>query len=88
MTTIELENASLETCVEVSGINRDRVLVTRNGRPIAVVVSVEGLDPEHVALTYDTEFWKMIRERRQQPTVTRAELEAMFAEGDLEQSKD
>ncbi len=50
-----------------------KVLLTRDGKPAAVLTSVEGLDLEQIATASDPEFWRMINERRQQPTVTLVE---------------
>jgi hypothetical protein len=42
MKTVGIEQATLDACVrEAQG---DRVLVTRGGLPVAVVVGLEGLD--------------------------------------------
>ena len=47
----------------------------RNGKPVALIVGIEGLDAEQVELGSAPSFWKQIAERRQQPTLTREELE-------------
>lgn len=73
MKTVVLEHATLETCVrEAQG---ERVVVTSNGVPVALVVGVEGLDEEQVQLASSDDFWQMIVERRRQKTLSRAELE-------------
>ena len=73
MKTVGMEQATLDACVrEAQG---DRVVVTRNGVPVALVVGVEGLDEEQVQLASDDEFWRMIVERRRQKTLSRADLE-------------
>ncbi len=62
MKTVVLEGATLDACVrEAQG---DRVVVTRNGIPVALVVGVEGLDEEQVQLASSDDFWRMIVERR------------------------
>ena len=46
MKTLGIEQASLEACVrEAQG---ERVLVTRDGRPVAIVVGLAGLDEEQL----------------------------------------
>ena len=73
MKTVLLEQATLDACVrEAQG---DRVVVTRNGVPVALVVGVEGLDEEQVQLASSDDFWRMIGERRRQKTLSRADLE-------------
>jgi hypothetical protein len=74
MIKVGLEQATLEACVVEA--QHDRVIVTRNGVPVALVVGVEGLDAEQVLLGSSDPFWRMIAERRIQTTVDRAELEA------------
>ena len=48
----------------------DRVVITRHGRPAAVLVGVEGEDWEAVVLQTDPAFWKLIRARRKQSTIS------------------
>jgi hypothetical protein len=71
--TFGVEQVTLDECVRES--QRERVVVTRDGLPVAVVVGVEGLDDEQVQLGCSDEFWQLIAERRRQKTLTRAELE-------------
>jgi len=73
MTTIGVEQTTLETCLEKS--QRERVILTRNGKPIALLVNVEGLDAEQIELGSSDKFWKMMAERRAQFTVSREQLE-------------
>ena len=81
MKTLGIEEITLDACVrEAQG---DRVLVTRDGRPVAMVVGLAGLDEDQLALGASDKFWQLITARRKQSTVTRAELEglASAAEG-------
>jgi len=71
--TIGLEHATLETCIKDA--RRDRVVVTRKGKPVALVLGVEGLDEEQVQLGSSKKFWKLIEQRRRQKTFSRRELE-------------
>jgi len=77
MRQVSLERVDLESCV--SRAQRERLVVTRNGKPVALVVGVEGLDPEQVDLGSSDRFWKLIRRRRKQRTMTRSELEQKVA---------
>ena len=54
---------------------REQVVLTRNGVPVAILVGVEGLDEEQLHLGSSDDFWKLIVERRRQKTITCAELE-------------
>ena len=73
MKLISLERANLDTCIKES--QRERVVITREGKPVALIVGVKGLDKEQLELGTSDKFWKLIRERRSQGTLSRAELE-------------
>ncbi len=49
----------------VDEAQHQRILITRRGRPAALLIGVEGQDLEQVLLANDVEFWKMIEQRRQ-----------------------
>jgi antitoxin (DNA-binding transcriptional repressor) of toxin-antitoxin stability system len=88
MKVINLERASLDTCIRES--QRERVVITREGKPVALIVGVEGLDTEQLELGTSDKFWKLIRERRSQGTLSRAELEERVGKrksGNGQQSK-
>jgi hypothetical protein len=46
-------------------------VLTRNGKPLVVLVGVKGLDWEQLELGYSDEFWPLIRRRRRQRTISR-----------------
>lgn len=73
MKSISLEQARLDVCVDDA--QRDRVVITRNGKPIALIIGVEGLDEEQLQLGSSNRFWEFIQQRRKQKTISRAELE-------------
>lgn len=73
MKTVGLEETSLDACVAEA--QYDRVVVTRNGTPVALVVGLEGLDREQLELASSREFWELIEERRKQKTFNRQQLE-------------
>jgi hypothetical protein len=73
MKTVPLEDATLDLVVAES--QEDRIILTRGGHPIALVVGVSGLDEEQIRLGSAPEFWKLIEESRGQKTISRAELE-------------
>jgi hypothetical protein len=64
---------TLDACVRDA--QRERIILTRRGIPVALVVGIEGLDEEQVQLGSSNEFWKLITERRNQKTISRTELE-------------
>ena len=53
---------------------QDQLVITRRGKPAAVMVGVEGKDWEDVVLQTSSTFWKFIEERRKEPTMSIEEL--------------
>ena len=64
----------VKECVDDS--QEDRVVITRHGKPAAVLIGVEGEDWESVVLETDPRFWKLIRARRKQATISLEQLKA------------
>ena len=73
MKTVDIQDTSLDACV--FDAQSDRVVVTRGGNPVALVVGIQGLDEEQIQLGASNEFWKLISNRRQEPTLDRSALE-------------
>jgi antitoxin (DNA-binding transcriptional repressor) of toxin-antitoxin stability system len=73
MKLVELEQANLDVCV--NDAQRERVVITRNGKPVALIVGVEGMDEEQLELGSSDKFWTLIEKRRKEKTISRAELE-------------
>jgi antitoxin (DNA-binding transcriptional repressor) of toxin-antitoxin stability system len=73
MMKIDLKRADLVACVDEA--QRERIVLTRHGKPVALVVGVEGMDQEQVQLGASEKFWRLITERRKQKTLSRARLE-------------
>ncbi len=42
----------------------ERVVITRNGKPAAVVLGLDAYDAEDLQLAGSREFWRMIEQRR------------------------
>jgi len=78
MKTVSMEDATLDRCVAEA--QQEKVILTRNGHPIALIVSVDGMDEEQIRLSSDPEFWKLMEERRRQKTISREELERRLAQ--------
>lgn len=76
MKTVGIEHATLDACVEDA--QSERVVLTRDGMPVAVVVGVAGMDEEQLQLGRSDRFWKLVAARRREDTVTRGELERMI----------
>jgi antitoxin (DNA-binding transcriptional repressor) of toxin-antitoxin stability system len=73
MKTVDIEQATLDACVQDA--QRERIVITRSGIPVALIVGIEGMDEEQVQLGSSDEFWRLIAERRRQKTMSRTELE-------------
>ncbi len=71
MNTVPLENAIPDQVVAEA--QQNRVILTRGGTPIALVLGVDGLDEEQIRLGSDPESWKLIEESRGQKTISREE---------------
>ena len=69
----------VKECVDMS--QKDKVIVTRRGKPAAVIIGVEGKDWEDVVLQTSPGFWKLIEERRRQPTISFKELKTRVKKG-------
>jgi prevent-host-death family protein len=68
---------NLSACVEES--QSERILITRRGKPAALVIGVEGHDLEQVLLAGDVGFWKTLQERRQRDaTLTSNDVRRSF----------
>jgi prevent-host-death family protein len=53
---------SLSECIDKA--QTERVLITKHGKPAAVVIGVAGQEMEDVLLQMDPKFWQMIESRR------------------------
>jgi len=73
MKIISLEHAVLDDCVEEA--QHERLVITRDGKPVALIIGLEGWDEEQIRLGGSEEFWKLIAERRSQKAIDREELE-------------
>ncbi len=73
MKVVSLEQAVLESCIEDA--QRERVVLTRNGKPVALLIGIEGMDEEQLQRASSDRFWTLIAERRAQRIINRAELE-------------
>jgi len=58
----------------VDEAQKDRVVVTRNGKPAALLIGVEGQDWEIVVLQTSAPFWKLIEKRRKEKTIPLREM--------------
>jgi len=62
----------VKECMDLS--QEDQVVITRHGKPAAVLVGVEGRDWEDLVLQTSPDFWTLIEDRRKQRTISLTEL--------------
>ena len=78
MKTTTVENVAEDVTGFIEAAQKDRIVVTRNGKPVVLVVGLENYDDEDWGYMTSRAFWEMIRERRTGPTIplekVRAEL--------------
>jgi len=75
MKTIKLKEAQARLGAWIDVAQSESLLVTRHGKPAALIIGVAGHELEDLRLETDPAFWAMIEERRHQPTMSRAELD-------------
>jgi antitoxin (DNA-binding transcriptional repressor) of toxin-antitoxin stability system len=75
---IGVDEANIKECVKDA--QHERVVLTRRGKPVALIVGVAGMDLEQIALGHSDEFWQLIRDRRGQKSMSRSELEKQLTE--------
>lgn len=85
MKVINIQDAKLVDCIQKA--QRQRVVITRKGKPVAMIVGVKGLDMEQLELCQSDDFWEMIQQRRRQKPISRGELEKRLARWDRDQEK-
>ena len=69
MKVVALREAKQQLSGCVVRAQRERVLITKQGRPAALMIGVEGRDLEDVLIMQNPRFWKMIEGRRTAPTL-------------------
>ncbi len=75
MKTITVRDLQKSIKKAVDSAQNERVVITQRGQPAAVLLGVEGSDWETVVLETSSELWRLIEERRAEPTVSIEELE-------------
>ena len=77
MKVIGIQETDLDKCVKAA--RRQRVVLTSNGKPVALMLGVEGMNLKTIEQGQSAEFWALLRERRGQKKITRQELERRLA---------
>ena len=87
MKTITVRDLQKKVRECVDAAQSDRVVITRHGKPAAVLVGVAGTDWETVVLESNARFWRLIEKRRKQPTVTMADMRKRVGTNKVQRSK-
>jgi antitoxin (DNA-binding transcriptional repressor) of toxin-antitoxin stability system len=85
MREVNVEKADLWACI--SRAQRERLVITRRGKPIALLVGVRGMDPGQLELGSSDRFWKLIAKRRKQKSISRTLLEQRLDNGKQDRRK-
>ena len=75
MKTVSVRDLQKKVRECVNAAQSDRVIITRRGKPAAILVGVEGENWETVVLETNQKFWRLIDKRRKQPTITFAQMQ-------------
>jgi len=79
MKTISVRDLQKSIKEAVDSAQGDPVVVTRRGKPAAVLLGVEGKDWETVVFETSSKFWKLIEKRRAESTLSTEELNRKLA---------
>jgi len=69
MKTISVRDLQKRIRESVKAAQKDRVVVTRNGKPTALLIGVAGQDWESVVLQTSRAFWRLIERRRKEKAI-------------------
>lgn len=87
MKVLAMRDAKTGFSATLDEAQRDRVLITRNGKPSVIVIGVEGRDFEDVLLMSNPKFWQMIEASRNNPkTYSMEEVRQYLAEKDSKEA--
>jgi prevent-host-death family protein len=76
MKTVSVRDLQKRVRECVDHAQEDRIVSTRHGKPTAVLVGVEGSDWESLVFQTDPRFWRLIRARRREPTISLRQMRA------------
>lgn len=88
MKVLAMREAKAELSATLDEAQKERVLITRKGKPCAVVIGVEGRDFEDLLLMSNPKFWQMIEASRRNPkTYSLDEVRKHFMRRDATRKK-
>jgi PHD/YefM family antitoxin component YafN of YafNO toxin-antitoxin module len=76
MKTVSLTDteSSLEKVLKAA--QKEKILVLRGDKPMAMIIGLEGYDAEDLCLATSAQLWQLIEARRQGPAISLAEAKA------------
>lgn len=81
MKEISIESLDGDVQSFLSSTQGEEILITKQGNPMAVLVNVQNKDQEDWDLERSPSFWRMIEERRREPTLPWNDVRDSFLEG-------
>ncbi len=69
MKTVALRNMKAGLSAYIDEAQKDCILITRHGKPAAIVWGVEGRDLEDIFYMTNRSFWATVRKRRAQKAI-------------------
>lgn len=76
MKEITVEQLASQPADWLHAAQQDRLVVTRDGKPSALIVGIENQDEEDWNLQLSPEFWQMIEDRRREQTIPWEQVKA------------
>jgi antitoxin (DNA-binding transcriptional repressor) of toxin-antitoxin stability system len=64
VTTLDVRKAKAPLAEYARNLSRGPVVLTRDGRPVAALVSMENVDPETLALSSNRSFLRLVKRSR------------------------
>lgn len=74
MKTVAISKADSKLDALVGSAQKQRVVLTRAGKPSAVLIGIESYDEEDIRLASSVDFWRMIESRRRGRVIPLSEL--------------
>lgn len=76
MKTLKIDGLTLDKCVRDA--QDEQIMLTRNGKPVAMIIGLENLDQEQIELGTNDKFWQMMERSRRGPRVSQEVAERLL----------
>lgn len=76
MKTLKIDGLTLDKCVRSA--QDEQIMLTRNGKPVAMIIGLEKLDQEQIELGTNDKFWQMMERSRRGPRVSQEVAERLL----------